>query len=167
MKSWFGLCNCYLWKIYIWTSSSHIFENRNIIFAIFVSLRTPIAIFLLITYLLTASQLSELFKLPILADHFIEHQDENPNLSFIDFIRIHYMQDVGFDDDFDKDTKLPFKSHSSCHCSNITFLQPVAIFELPQRIALPLGQKSTNFGYHFSFSTNFLISIWQPPKFIC
>ncbi|MBK8601350.1 MAG: hypothetical protein IPN80_13105 [Flavobacterium sp.] len=129
-------------------------------------MKTTIAIFFLVTYLFTASQLSELFKLPILAEHFVEHQNENPNLSFMDFIRIHYMQGDVFDDDFDKDMKLPFKSQSSCNYSNITFFQPVGSFELPQHIALSLLQKSRNFGYHFSFSTNFLISIWQPPKFI-
>lgn len=129
-------------------------------------MKRTIALFLSITFLFTGTQIGELLKLPILATHYFEHQDENPNLSFIDFIRSHYLHRNLFDDDVDNDNNLPFKSQCSCNCSNISILQPNESYELPRPNFSEVLQKSENHRYHCSFSTNFLISIWQPPKFI-
>lgn len=128
-------------------------------------LKTTIAILFTITYLFTVTQLSELLKLPVMAEHFVEHKRENPKITLWEFMCIHYAHGEVNDDDFDKDMKLPFKSHSFCSCSSITFCQPVINYDLSKKNLSPTSLKSkANFGYHFSFSTNFLSSIWQPPK---
>jgi hypothetical protein len=136
---------------------------RKTNFAIFARLKTTIAILFSLTYLFATTQLGELFKLPLMAEHFAEHQNENPKISFWNFICIHYMHGEVNDDDFDKDMKLPFKSHNSCSCSSITFLQAVPNYDLFYNIFFTTTTK-TNFGYSFSFIPNYFSSIWQPPK---
>lgn len=100
-----------------------------------------------------------------MAEHFAEHQHENPKISFWDFLCIHYAHGEVNDDDFDKDMKLPFKSHSSCSCMSITFFQPVLSYDLCYKVFFK-AYNTINYGYTFSFSTSFYSSIWQPPKMI-
>jgi len=138
---------------------------RPTFFAIFAPLKTTIAILFSLTYLFATTQLGELFKLPAMAEHFTEHQKEDPMISFWSFICIHYMHGEVQDDDFDKDMKLPFKSHSSCSCSTITYLQPAPNYDLFYNVFFK-ATTNTNFAYTSSFIPNYFSSIWQPPK-IC
>jgi hypothetical protein len=118
-----------------------------------------------ITHLLTSAQFSELFKLPIVAEHFDEHQTEDANLTIWEFISIHYMHGEVDDDDFDKDMKLPFKSLTFSNTYTITFCNPLLDYELPKNVFFKSSDKKTIFGYQFSFSADYFNSIWQPPKF--
>lgn len=127
-------------------------------------LKTTIIIFFSITYLFTTAQLSELLKLPIMAEHFAEHKRENPKITLWEFMCIHYAHGEVNDDDYDKDMRLPFKSHSFCSCTSITFCQPVVNYNLSRKDVFKSINIKTNFGYNFSFSSNFFSSIWQPPK---
>jgi hypothetical protein len=117
-----------------------------------------------ITHLFTTAQFSELFKLPIVAEHFDEHQTEDANLTIWEFITIHYMRGEVDDDDFDKDMKLPFKS-LTYNSNTITFCDPLVDYELSKKVFFKSSDKKTNFGYQFSFSADYFNSIWQPPKF--
>ncbi|MBC7642228.1 MAG: hypothetical protein H7174_07810 [Flavobacterium sp.] len=105
-------------------------------------------------------------KIPILVEHFNEHKQENPKLSLWAFIMDHYSHGEVIDADFEKDMKLPFKSHNSnCSCSIITFLSPIQTFDFEQK-SFTNEFKKPCFGYKFSFISNFHSAIWQPPK-IC
>jgi hypothetical protein len=127
-------------------------------------LKKTIAIFLVAIYLLATTQLSELFKLPLLVQHFNEHKQENLSLSFIDFLKIHYAHGSTKVADYDEDMKLPFKSVSTINITAIEFCAtffivkqlPVLYFQINQ-------QKFTD--YSFSYSSAILTSIWQPPKY--
>lgn len=118
-------------------------------------------------YLFSAFEMNEYLKIPILVEHFNEHQQENPKLSLWIFIMDHYSHGEVFDADYEKDMKLPFKSHnhSGCSCFNITFLAPILTFDFENK-SFQNEFKKPNFVYTFSFISNFHSSIWQPPK-IC
>ena len=111
--------------------------------------------------------MNEYLKIPILVEHFYEHQQENPALSLWNFIKDHYSHGGVFDADYEKDMKLPFKTHhSGCGCTSIvTFFNPIQDFYFENKSILK-EYKKPNFGYSFSFISNFHSSIWQPPK-IC
>lgn len=129
-------------------------------------MKKRISIVFLLIYLFSAFQISEYLKIPILVDHYYEHQQENPKLSLWNFICDHYAHGEVQDADYDKDMKLPFKSHhSGCSCGAITFLAPIQTFNFENKPFLN-EYKKPNFGYTFSFISNFNSSIWQPPK-IC
>ncbi|HQQ93751.1 MAG TPA: hypothetical protein PLQ93_04290 [Bacteroidia bacterium] len=118
---------------------------------------------LLATYLLSLTELHELVKLPLLAQHYREHCEKNASLSFWDFLCVHYTQENGRDDDQDRDASLPFKSYDGCMSSLSVAIQQ---------------QHGPNINHHF-FSTgeeafadqpvsylptSYLSSIWQPPR---
>jgi hypothetical protein len=65
----------------------------------------PFAVFFLST-----TSLSQLFKLPVLVAHYIEHQQLDRSISILDFLSMHYWgQDID-DNDQDRDMQLPFKT---------------------------------------------------------
>jgi hypothetical protein len=127
-------------------------------------MRSIIAKIFLITYLFTSVQLAELFKLPMLAEHFIEHQQAKPQISLWEFLCVHYAHGEVMDHDFDQDMKLPFKSHSGCSCSVLSYIEPIPHFDLSRINLFPTGQTEKNFGYQSHFIPKFSHSIWQPPK---
>ena len=75
-------------------------------------------IFLISLFFISSTQLKELLKLPVLINHYMEHLDENSNLSVYDFLKIHYADGVKYDEDYNVDMKLPFKNIVS---NNIVF----------------------------------------------
>lgn len=130
----------------------------------FKYLKKVIPIFFLAVYLLSTTQLIELLKLPILFEHYQEHSQINKNLSVIGFLKIHYAKEVTKDADYDQDMKLPFKSYD-CLSNTLTFyFSHFHFFGL-----LPKNQFTalvkTYSRYQFTYSSIFLSSIWQPPKY--
>lgn len=126
-------------------------------------MRKSISILFLSIFLLSTTQLAELLKLPFLVQHFIEHQQENKDLSFIDFLEIHYAHGSPKDDDHDKDMKLPFKS-----IANAGYAYSFCIF-LPElnlnKLVYFKSDKLIFPDCSFTYFSSFLSTIWQPPKF--
>lgn len=71
-------------------------------------------IFLLSIYLFSFAEVHNLVKIPVLFQHFKEHKQEDPSISFWDFIRIHYMDPIVVDDDYQRDQQLPFRDADCC-----------------------------------------------------
>ena len=123
-----------------------------------------ISVLLLFFYLSTATELYQLLKLPILIEHFIEHKSKNQSISLLDFFQIHYTKGDIKDADYQKDMKLPFKSHTTCF--SLVYLtlasQPTCNFTSPQVILT----KEKVIGFFHSFINSSTIKgIWQPPQF--
>jgi hypothetical protein len=70
------------------------------------------------TYLLLFLVLSgnlpvaQILKLPTLLQHFHEHQSRNSQISFVDFLEMHYWGKDINDNDDDRDNQLPFKNET-------------------------------------------------------
>jgi hypothetical protein len=109
-------------------------------------------------------EINEFLKMPLLVSHFIEHQKETPNLKLWDFLCMHYAHGEVKDADFDRDMKLPFKSHDTCNIMIVSFCNPIQTYTLYNKVFL-VDFKKTTFNYNFSLHSFFLSSIWQPPKF--
>ena len=125
-------------------------------------MKKTISILLLAIYLFSATQLSELLKLPLLVEHYMEHKQENKDLSFIGFLEIHYAQGSPKDADYDKDMKLPFKTIANSSFTSIYLFTPTPD---KQNLIICLKNNKEHFSdYSFTFSSAFLSSIWQPPK---
>ncbi|MFN4006425.1 MAG: hypothetical protein ACK4HE_02830 [Chitinophagaceae bacterium] len=60
-------------------------------------------------YLFGGTELRELCKLPLLVQHFKEHRHENPSMSLMAFLKLHYLEVQQKDADFQQDMGLPFK----------------------------------------------------------
>jgi hypothetical protein len=71
-------------------------------------MKTAATIFLLALMVSTQTPLGQLFKLPLLIEHFIKHQKRN-GVSLIDFLDEHYSSGHN-DADLPEDEQLPFKN---------------------------------------------------------
>jgi hypothetical protein len=121
-----------------------------------------IAISFLVLFLLTSTDVEQFLKLPELLEHFKDHQKHSSNLSFIDFLRIHYIDSEEHGNTLDKDEKLPFKSIDDCHCFNVIALPIDVQLEKPVKGL----QRNMACSYNDQFLTSAYLSfIWQPPKF--
>lgn len=132
-------------------------------FYTFVVLKKVLAILLVTVHLLTTTELSELMKMPLLVQHYIEHRANDEAVTLMDFLAMHYAHGDVKDADYDKDKRLPFKSHEGCINLSILICIPQltqSVMEEPhairsEKIVLP----------EITFlSSAFLSSIWQPPK---
>jgi len=118
----------------------------------------------LFLYLASITEVHEVFKIPVLLVHFNEHRKENVDLSFLDFLRLHYANGDVKDADYDKDMKLPFKSHPElAFTASIIAVLPVFV---NQAVKITFGKEKKSF-YHIDslLISDFRTGIWQPPKF--
>jgi hypothetical protein len=67
--------------------------------------------------ILDTTSLYQVFKVPSLISHFVEHKALNNQISFIDFLSMHYWGEDLNDNDDEKDMQLPFKKFEIQHTS--------------------------------------------------
>src|SRR5690349_19841273 len=76
-------------------------------------MRNILVIFLISIHLTGNTEVGQLLKLPELLSHYFQHHRQNHNISFVDFIYMHYWSDDGTTADDDVDSKLP--CHNAGH----------------------------------------------------
>ncbi|WP_428656856.1 hypothetical protein [Runella sp.] len=120
---------------------------------------------LLTIYLFSATEFSQLLKLPVLIIHFQEHQQKNPSISFFQFLHHHYAINHADDGDAERDNQLPFQSHDNCS----SFQAPIYLFltfvPLTPSVVI-LSKEKTSFYSDSHLLSAHLDSIWQPPQFV-
>lgn len=133
-------------------------------FCTFVFLKKIIVISLLSIYLIPLTGLIQLVKVPVFIEHFISHKDKEANLSFIQFLDIHYFHGDVKDADYDKDMKLPFKSNGE-------FTNTIEFSYIPNNFhnfsikTIPAENKSYSIYSEKFLPSSYYSSVWQPPKF--
>lgn len=126
-------------------------------------MKKVIAIFFIFSFLIASTALGEVFKLPSLIHHYIEHSQEDNDHSIFDFIVEHYGEDINHHhhDNHNDHEKLPFKTTNLNSGQMVDFL-PLIIepkeIALKKKIKTPIYQEQ-------NYSNAYLDSIWQPPKF--
>lgn len=126
-------------------------------------MRKRIAILFLSIYLCSTTEAHELLKIPVVFQHFIEHQQEDPQISAVQFLHKHYMRGNVKDKDYDRDMQLPFKTAGEFFTSSATPFIPLNAHidiqnrDEPVQIIWSLQQPT------FIFSS-YQVNIWQPPK---
>ncbi len=127
-------------------------------------MKKAIAILLLTTYLFSTTELSQLLKLPALVNHFIEHQDENKDLTLWEFMDIHYAHGIVKDADYEKDMKLPFKTMENFSIQ-LSIAVPPSFIVISNKNIYTYLKKDTHILSNDSLTAVHLSSIWQPPRF--
>lgn len=127
-------------------------------------MRRHFAYILLGLYLCTATEAYQLLKLPLLAVHFYQHAKEEPGITLIQFLRIHYAEKTVYDDDWQQDMQLPFKT-----CSQVELSLPACFRTEPLTLQMPAGQPLLSFYNPFIPSLQGIIresEIFQPPRLV-
>lgn len=122
-----------------------------------------LSITFLLVYLFSMTELHQLVKTPMLVKHYLEHQKENQKISLIGFLEMHYFSDTPVDADYEKDMQLPFKNFHDNHPVNVILALPEPLISLESQV---LFQEDFDRPFIKSqiVTSNFLTSIWQPPK---
>jgi hypothetical protein len=108
------------------------------------------------------TELSQLIKLPKLISHFIQHHQQNPDLSFPEFIAMHYGGDDGTTADDNEDRKLPF--HNS-NCLSVSYTAYLNSAVPSDDFILLLNQEFTS-RVHSGNPGKHVLIILQPPQII-
>lgn len=107
-----------------------------------------------------SSFVQQFYKLPILIEHYQEHK-QLMDLSFIDFLSMHYWGEDLKDNDADRDMQLPFKTISSSAFHFVFILDDKDLLPVPFNLELPQSKIPT---YRSDlFSDPNLLSLFRPP----
>lgn len=125
-------------------------------------MRRIIPIILLLLISISATDFIQFMKLPALTSHYLEHKTKSGDLSFVDFLMMHYASHDDNDQDQTKDMQLPFKDmHQSLQSMQFWSIQqannPFDLIIQSQRSSFMIADEDTEYSY-------FTPSIWQPPK---
>jgi hypothetical protein len=117
-----------------------------------------LAISFLVLYINSNTEFHEMMRLPILFEHFSEHKQKVSDISFWEFLVMHYKSDVTHDSD---DNQLPFKDPSHSFTAP-TLAVPTHKIVLKETVL----QTKTNHTYTYSetFIASHLSDIFQPPR---
>lgn len=119
------------------------------------------AIAIVLVYVTSVTELHQFFKLPVLWQHYLEHQQKDKDITFLQYLSHHYDTSDIHDDDYDRDMQLPFKDFDHCSFSPIVTLTSNKIEFKVEHILF----EKTYPCYYNKFVTAFhLKEIWQPPR---
>jgi hypothetical protein len=120
--------------------------------------KSKISLAILLVYLVASTELHQVFKLPLLFQHYTEHKVQVQEMTFLEFLVMHYKSDVAHDD---QDMKLPFKD---CHHSATSSITAIPVQKISiQAPASPPGEKLRAINQN-PFHSSFLDEIFQPPR---
>ncbi|HLZ16345.1 MAG TPA: hypothetical protein VKQ08_04870 [Cyclobacteriaceae bacterium] len=117
-----------------------------------------LAISFLLLYINSNTEVHEMLRLPILLEHFSQHKKLVSDISFWDFLVMHYESDVNHDSD---DNQLPFKDPGHSFTAP-TLALPIHKMVLKETVVL--AEVDHSFFYHETFIASHLSDIFQPPR---
>ncbi len=117
--------------------------------------------FFLFIHLSTATQLSQLYKLPVFISHFIEHNEGGNFFKEMKTFLVHHYGGHEVDDDWETDQQLPFMRVDLIHID--FFIPTYPNFNLNLR-ASDMSWDTINSSDENLWHSKDLDSIWQPPK---
>jgi hypothetical protein len=118
---------------------------------------------LLVAFLLPATAVTELFKLPQLVQHYYHHRAEGNKTGFMGYLIRHYFIENGTDKDAAEDSRLPFKNSEQILSVMVIAVNPPEIGSITP-VVMPLLNKNyivCNDNFHAPL---YLAAIWQPPR---
>lgn len=119
-------------------------------------------ILLISVYMLSFAELHNLLKIPVLLEHFKEHKQEDPSISFWSFIKLHYFDPIVVDDDYQRDQQLPFRDTDCCIVTTASVCECLQVTVEIQ----PLSEQSKEFHLFNEINKPQFTSfdIFQPPR---
>jgi hypothetical protein len=126
--------------------------------------KKAVAIFFMSIYMLSFSELHQFLRMPVLIQHFIEHRHEDPSISLLAFLNLHYIHQYIHDEDYQRDQQLPFR-HADC-----SVIYTTVCCESPDNTPIELPARTTEIKNEFirydedNHSLLSIADIFQPPR---
>ncbi|WP_312345869.1 hypothetical protein [Chryseobacterium binzhouense] len=121
-----------------------------------------VSILLLSLFLVSTTELYQLFKIPALVEHYWEHKHLNPEMPLIAFFKAHYDHPAK-DGDYGKDRKLPFIIHAKPLNLVFTLQQGFRLELQNNSFKISVSHKIPSKDEDFCYK-GFTGSVWEPPK---
>jgi hypothetical protein len=126
-------------------------------------MRKPLLITLVIIHLLGNTELGELLKIPRLVSHYLQHHYNDPNIGFIDFITMHYVNgDDGTSADDWEDQQLPCHNTKQQHSFAQTLSPALRLHEINMK--QPVQLKVFGIRAEDGYPSGYASLILQPPR---
>jgi len=115
-----------------------------------------------IFYLFTVTEFKQFLKIPVLVSHYYEHLEDNEHLKLIEFVSIHYLEGLVYDEDVARDMQLPFRN-SDQQVSG-SFVSTEIEFSINFEHLLNFASLSIQIVNDSQPTLPFYSSVWHPPK---
>lgn len=125
-------------------------------------MRKTLIIGLMVVHLFGNTELNQLFKVPELITHFFQHHRQDPDISFFEFIAMHYGGDDGTTADDFEDGKLPYHNSNS-HSLTTSYTANLKTLFLSDEIN-PEDGKVYGSRLHMGTSSKHVLIVLQPPR---
>ena len=131
-------------------------------------MRKTVVLFFLLGYIFSATEMGELLKINVLLHHYTEHKTRSKELTFSEFLFIHYVTPHENDGDNDENGKLPFQSNTDQATVNSFFqiIEPSCLYSISFIQQIECDSKNEFNRENLVLKSSFLASIWQPPKLV-
>lgn len=127
-------------------------------------LKNSIVILLLSVHLFAVTEAHQLLKLPMVFHHYVDHQQEDPQMSFMSYLVLHYLQHDSHEHDNGAHGNMPFKNTSTDCFAMLTFNGFTAplwtMIKRPVYFVKNYSYPSSEVFTH----TDYLNQIWHPPQ---
>ncbi len=121
-----------------------------------------LAFLFLIGSLFPRTDMEEVFKIPNLVQHYLEHKEKaTQGFSFLDFLNLHYGINSTHAQTHQKEHASVPMFHA--HCAGLTFVLPVSYFMWKAIPEVVLSSLYTSF-YHNTYQYLFSFSFLRPPR---
>jgi hypothetical protein len=128
-------------------------------------LKKVVSIFIAVMLFVFSTGLQELAKLPVLFQHYFEHQSLNQDITFASYVWDHYNSVPHTDADEDRDSQLPFKSSDKSGTGLVTLdIMPGNAYPINLLAQAIFNTPSIYAGQHIPDAAGG--KIWQPPKLL-
>lgn len=118
-----------------------------------------------VTLFVFSTGLQELAKLPVLFQHYFEHQSLNEEITFSAYLWDHYNSVPHTDADADRDSQLPFKSMDKSGTGLVSLdIMPSNAYPIKLIAKVILSSPAIYPGQHIPDTSGG--KIWQPPKLL-
>jgi len=119
-----------------------------------------IAISFLAVFLCASTEIHQILRLPVLIQHYLEHQEVNNNQSLAEFLTNHYSNRQNHSDS--NHNNLPFKT-ADCATAHVA-LAFANHAQYSVQSPTTFQEKASSIYNDVIYSSAIVNSIWQPPK---
>jgi hypothetical protein len=118
---------------------------------------------LLAFYMLSATDIHEVIKLPMLVEHYFDHSREDQQIGFFQYLTLHYGIEDGTDKDAAEDRQLPFQSSEYFSSVSFVSINPPVINQ-SIHITESIADHDFLLRNETFLPSPYLDRIWQPPR---
>lgn len=114
-------------------------------------------------YIISDTELTEVFKIPRLITHFKQHHAQNASVTFWNFLIMHYAGDDGTKADDNEDLQLPFHTVNKL-CISSLYTLGGSIIQSPPPVTEDVLSTFPH-TYERDILSSYINLVFQPPRF--